>query len=261
MKKHLSINFDDRPAGMPVDTLVIHYTGMKTAEEALNRLQDGEAKVSAHYFIDEEGEVIQLVQEKNRAWHAGVSSWRGRENVNDFSIGIELVNPGHEFGYKHFEEPQMNALIKLCKEIMERHPIESQNVVGHSDIAPDRKEDPGEFFEWERLSNEGIGFYVHHEKNELRHVIVKAGTDGKDVKNLQERLAKYGYGIKIDGVFGEKTAKVVMAFQRHFYPARFWTAKTDSMWDRQVWNELAWESVSWDDVSDHTLEELLKHIS
>lgn len=146
-----SKNYNDRPAPL-IDTIVIHYTGMKTLETAIKRLCDEEAKVSCHYLIDRQGNVFYMVDEKYRAWHAGVSKWDGRENVNDFSIGIELENKGHEFGYEPFTEPQMLSLIDLCKSIKTRHNI--KHIVGHSDIAPDRKQDPGELFDWNRLKKE-----------------------------------------------------------------------------------------------------------
>src|SRR5690606_33634808 len=138
MHTQLSPNFDERPEGASIDMLVLHYTGMRTPEEALHRLQDEQAKVSAHYFVKEDGEIIQLVPESKRAWHAGVSCWRGRESLNDTSIGIEVVNPGHEFGYRHFPAIQMLSVIELCQEILDRHSIPARNVVGHSDIAPER---------------------------------------------------------------------------------------------------------------------------
>ncbi|MCW8952860.1 MAG: N-acetylmuramoyl-L-alanine amidase [Rhodospirillales bacterium] len=204
-----SPNFDDRPEGVPIDMLVIHYTGMKTAEAALERLSDPEAKVSAHYVIDENGSVIRLVAEENRAWHAGVSSWRGESDVNGRSIGIELVNPGREFGYRLFTEPQMESLAVLAADIVRRHAIPDRNVVGHSDVAPDRKEDPGELFEWDRLAREGIGLWP---------AWAKAPT--RDVAAVQRALAQYGYGLEASGVLDDATRKVVAAFQRHFRPER-----------------------------------------
>ena len=145
-----SPNYDARPEGIEIDMLVLHYTGMKTGEAALERLCDSAAKVSAHYLIHENGDVVQMVEEANRAWHAGVASWRGEADVNARSIGIELVNPGHEFGYREFPDAQLTALEGLCFDIFSRHAILARNVVGHSDIAPTRKQDPGELFPWQR---------------------------------------------------------------------------------------------------------------
>ena len=156
---HASPNHDARPAGGPVDMLVLHYTGMRSCAEALARLCDPAAKVSAHYLIDEDGTCVPLVAEDRRAWHAGVSFWRGHADINARSIGIELVNPGHEFGYRPFPEAQMRALIDLCRGILARHPIPPCNVVGHADVAPRRKRDPGDLFDWRRLAAAGIGLW------------------------------------------------------------------------------------------------------
>ncbi|MCG8546127.1 MAG: N-acetylmuramoyl-L-alanine amidase [Alphaproteobacteria bacterium] len=179
--------------------LVLHYTGMETAEAALERLCDPDAQVSAHYLIDEAGAVYRLVDETKRAWHAGRAAWRGHSDVNGRSVGIELANPGHEFGYRDFPEPQIGALIDLAREIIGRHPIPARNVVGHSDVAPDRKLDPGERFDWPRLANAGIGLWPKP----------MTGTPGGDARAL---LADYGY---------DSTARhAIGAFQRHFRPAR-----------------------------------------
>ncbi len=144
-----SPNFDART--LPVTMLVLHYTGMQDAASALARLTDPEAKVSAHYLVAEDGQIIRLVDEEDRAWHAGKSWWRGTSDVNSASVGIEIVNPGHEWGYRAFPEAQIEALIPLVRRIVHHHKITRGNVVGHSDIAPARKEDPGELFPWERL--------------------------------------------------------------------------------------------------------------
>lgn len=220
MAKLLSPNFNSRPEGIKIDTLVIHYTGMKTGEEALKRLCDENSEVSAHYMIEEDGEIIPIVAESDRAWHAGASSWRGQENVNDFSIGIELVNPGHEFGYKAFPDRQIDSLMRLCQELFERHPIENRNVVGHSDIAPKRKQDPGELFDWEALAIEGIGAWPDMPKDISSNLSLKAGDEGDAVRDLQRRLAFFGYEINTDGSFGIETSYVVKAFQRHFVPEK-----------------------------------------
>jgi N-acetylmuramoyl-L-alanine amidase len=149
-RKVASPNFDER--ALPISMVVLHYTGMPKADEALQRLCDPEAKVSAHYLIDEDGTVTALVPEDKRAWHAGRSYWRGITDVNSASVGIELVNPGHEWGYRPFPDAQMEALLPLLADIVERNRIEPVNVVGHSDIAPARKQDPGELFDWPRLA-------------------------------------------------------------------------------------------------------------
>ncbi len=181
--------------------LVLHYTGMQSAALALDRMGDSSSKVSAHYMIDEDGAVTRLVDEGERAWHAGVAGWRGESDVNGRSIGIELVNPGPEFGYRPFPEPQMAGLENLARDILFRHPIEARNVVGHSDVAPGRKIDPGELFDWQRLAAAGIGLWPG------------APADGADAARAGILLAEYGYET------GDLGAAVA-AFQRHFRPAR-----------------------------------------
>ncbi|HEV7265360.1 MAG TPA: N-acetylmuramoyl-L-alanine amidase [Falsiroseomonas sp.] len=154
-----SPNHDERPAGAPVDMLILHYTGMRSGAEAIARLRDPAARVSSHYVVEEDGAVFRLVAEERRAWHAGVSSWRGHTLLNGRSIGIEIVNPGHEHGYRPFPALQMAAVADLCLEILARHPIPARNVVGHSDVSPDRKEDPGELFDWQGLAANGVGVW------------------------------------------------------------------------------------------------------
>ena len=154
-----SPNHDERPPGEPIDTLVLHSPGMRTAEEALGRLRDPASRVSAHYVVEEDGLVWRLVPEGRRAWHAGVSHWRGRDSLNGRSIGVEVVNPGHEWGYRPFPALQMAAVCDLCLEILARHPIAARDVVAHSDISPDRKQDPGELFDWEGLAANGVGLW------------------------------------------------------------------------------------------------------
>jgi len=150
-----SPNQDDRP--LPVDMLILHYTGMQSAQAAIDRLRDPAAKVSSHYVVDEDGAIYRLVAEEQRAYHAGISYWRGRTALNDCSIGIEIVNPGHEWGYRPFPDAQMQAVRSLCLEILARHAIPARNVVGHSDVAPNRKQDPGELFPWRWLAGQGVG--------------------------------------------------------------------------------------------------------
>lgn len=231
---HPSPNVNNRPEGAAVTTLVLHYTGMKTSREALERMCDETAQVSAHYMVDEDGAVYRLVDEKKRAWHAGVSYWRGVENINDCSIGVEIVNPGHEFGYRPFPKPQMKAVLELSTDIVKRHGIAPCNVVAHSDIAPERKEDPGELFDWRMLAQAGVGLWVEAPA-EMGTASLAFGSVGKEVLAMQERLAALGYRIKADGFFGAKTRLVVIAFQRHFIQTRLdgiWTRQEDSVLDR-----------------------------
>lgn len=207
----VSPNFNDRSTGLPVDMLVIHYTGMKTCAEAKQRLCSLESQVSAHYLIEEDGTVHRLVDEDKRAWHAGVGWWRGAIDVNAHSIGIELVNPGHEFGYQDFPELQMVSLINLSKSILSRHDIAARNVVGHSDVAPRRKQDPGELFDWQRLASKGVGVWVDY-------ATPVSLTD----EEACIMLSAYGYSVI------ELTATVT-AFQRHFRPA-----KVDGIMDHET---------------------------
>ncbi len=204
-----SANFDSRE-GQAVDMLVLHYTGMKTAKDALIRLCDPEAKVSAHYVVDEDGTVYRVVPEDQRAWHAGVSSWRGNSNINARSIGIEIVNPGHEFGYRAFPDVQMKAVTALCKGILSRHKIPARNVVGHSDVAPDRKEDPGELFDWKGLAERGIGIWPQKDG---------FGDSGLGIREIQKKLQEFGYAIEPKDSWDEQAKKVVTAFQRRFRPS------------------------------------------
>jgi N-acetylmuramoyl-L-alanine amidase len=195
-----SPNWNERK--LPISMVVLHYTGMQSAKEALERMCDPEAEVSAHYMIDEEGIVTNLVPEAKRAWHAGRSYWRGETDVNSASIGIELVNPGHEFGYRPFPEAQMDALLPLLADIMDRHDIPRANVVGHSDIAPARKQDPGELFDWERLGELGLALDIPAAKMNLFY-------DNPGAFYLA--LERFGYDIT-DG------RAAVSAFQRRFRP-------------------------------------------
>lgn len=230
-----SPNADARMEGAVIDTLILHYTGMPTGEAAIQRLCDAEAKVSAHYVVEEDGRIFQLVAEEKRAWHAGLSYWRGRERLNDYSIGVEIVNPGHEFGYRPFPEAQIESVIELCKGILSRHPIEARNVIGHSDIAPSRKEDPGELFPWARLAANGIGLWAEVPEGVTCTPIARIGDSGVLVEDFQHRLADFGYGIKTDGNFGAKTEFIVKAFQRHYDPANvcgIWTECSSAMLER-----------------------------
>ena len=229
---HPSPNHDSRHA-QAIDMLVLHYTDMLSADEAIARLCDPAAQVSAHYLVGEAGQVASLVDESQRAWHAGESSWRGNANINARSIGVEIANPGHSHGYVPFPEAQMQAVERLCREIIERHRIEAHNVVGHSDIAFLRKADPGELFDWARLAKAGVGIFPFAAKPVLGSGL-KRGDAGKPVIRLQTSLANWGYGLKLDGEFGEKTEKCVVAFQRHYRPANI-----SGVWDDECAGLLA----------------------
>ena len=207
-----SPNFDERTA--PPSMIVLHYTGMPTGAAALDRLRDPEAKVSAHYLVEEDGRVFRLVAEERRAWHAGVSFWRGRRNVNGDSIGIELVNPGHEFGYRAFPEVQIEAVIGLLADIRSRWSIEDRDIVGHSDIAPDRKDDPGELFPWAALAEAGHGLWA--DPPPAPGAAIGEGEEGAAVFALQAGLTRLGYDLPPSGSFDAATTLTVRAFQRHW---------------------------------------------
>ena len=211
-----SPNFDSRTA--PPSVLVLHYTGMQTGQEALDRLRDPAAKVSSHYLVEEDGRVFRLVAEERRAWHAGASYWRGRRNLNGESIGIEIVNPGHEWGYRPFPEAQIAAVIALVADIRTRWNIEDRDIVGHSDVAPDRKEDPGELFPWKRLAEAGHGLWA--EWPPAPGAPIGEGEEGAAVFALQAGLTRLGFDLPPTGRFDAGTTTVVRAFQRHWRPER-----------------------------------------
>ncbi len=197
-----SPNSDDRGGHQPT-ILLLHYTGMRTAEDAINQLTDKESKVSAHYTVDEGGVIYQHVDEEKRAWHAGQAYWQGEKNINAVSIGIEIVNPGHEFGYKEFAEPQIISLKKLCADILNRYDFEY--VLAHSDVAPTRKQDPGELFPWKEFAQEGVGVWPDVSDEDI---VKGAGID------IYQALHDYGYG-------DYNQEDVLIAFQRHFVPEVF----------------------------------------
>lgn len=200
--KKSSPNFDER--NDEINFFILHYTGMKTAEEAIERLCCAEAQVSSHYTVDEDGTIYQHVDEQMRAWHAGVSSWLGENKINAKSIGIEIVNPGHEFGYREFNAPQLNALKELCLDILNRHNIE--HILAHSDIAPDRKQDPGELFPWKDFAKAGIGIWPDVSDED----IIKGGMMQDVARNL-----------RLIGYEATKPHNMLIAFQRHFVPEVF----------------------------------------
>jgi N-acetylmuramoyl-L-alanine amidase len=211
-----SPNFDARTA--PPEILVLHYTGMRNGPEALDRLRDPDAKVSAHYMVEEDGRVFRLVPEERRAWHAGVSYWKGQRNINGVSIGVEIVNPGHEFGYRPFKDAQIAAVIDLVADIRSRWMIEDGMIVGHADVAPARKQDPGELFPWKRLAEAGHGLWI--EAPPAPGAPLKRGDEGPGVFALQAGFTRLGYDLPPSGQFDEATEQVVTAFQRHWRQSR-----------------------------------------
>ncbi len=216
-----SPNHGPRPAGQPIDIMLLHYTGMTSSAAALARLCDPESKVSAHYLIDEAGTCYRIVPEARRAWHAGESFWAGARDINSRSIGIELANPGHEFGYRPFPAAQMAALEALAKAILARHPIPPHRVLGHADVAPLRKQDPGELFDWARLARAGIGLWPDSGFEPAADGPTLAeGMDGPAVLELKRALRRFGYGVEASRGYDAITTAVVTAFQRHFRPRR-----------------------------------------
>jgi N-acetylmuramoyl-L-alanine amidase len=223
-----SPNYGDRAGGRAPDMIVLHYTGMPDAEGALARLCTVGTDVSAHYVVLEDGRIVQCVPEVQRAWHAGASSWAGEQDINSCSIGIEIVNRGHDWGYPDYPRRQIAAVTALCRGIMLRRNIVPQRVLGHSDVAPARKQDPGEKFPWHSLAGSGVGHWVFPARI-VPGDALKPGATGDDVRALQEALKRYGYGIETSGKYDAPTAQVVTAFQRHFRPA-----KVDGLADRST---------------------------
>lgn len=209
-----AVNVEPRRNARAVDMIVLHYTGMSSAASACERLCGAEGGVSCHYLVDEDGAIIQMVGEEFRAWHAGVSCWQGETDINSRSIGIEIQNPGHALGYRGFPAGQMSAVSALCRDISSRHNIPARHVLAHSDVAPGRKIDPGERFDWEFLYRTGVGHWVPPEAPG------GPGLGPTELRRFQELLASYGYGLLVTGQLDEQTRRVSDAFSRHFRPAQ-----------------------------------------
>jgi N-acetylmuramoyl-L-alanine amidase len=203
-----SVNYGERAGGAAPDMIVLHYTGMPDADAALQRLTSAGTNVSAHYVVHEDGRIIQCVPEAARAWHAGVSSWAGETDINSRSIGIEIANSGHDWGYPDYPRRQIAAVIALCRGIVVRR-----------NIKPHRKKDPGEKFPWDLLAASKIGHWVRPEPI-LDGETLSLGADGERVNELQKTLADYGYGVEVTGQYDAQTFEVVAAFQRHFRPQK-----------------------------------------
>ena len=214
-----SPNVEPRQNGKTVRILLLHYTGMDDAEQACAWLCNPASKVSSHYLIDNEGRITQMVDEDLRAWHAGRSVWKGERDINSCSIGIEIHNPGHDGGYPDFPKSQMAAVVALGRDVATRHAIRPEHVLAHSDVAPQRKIDPGEKFDWKSLHEQGLGHWVAPRRLGGGQFL-QLGDSGDAVEALQAMLALYGYGVDITGAFDAGTKSVVTAFQRHFRPAR-----------------------------------------
>ncbi|MBV1707312.1 MAG: N-acetylmuramoyl-L-alanine amidase [Hyphomicrobiales bacterium] len=212
-----SPNFGARRA--PLDSIILHYTGMETAEGALAWLRNPASEVSCHYFIDEDGQITQMVAESARAWHAGTSNWRGQDDLNSRSIGIEIVNQGAIAHFPPYPPQQIASVIKLCRDIIQRHGLRPEAILAHSDVAPARKQDPGENFPWHELHAHGVGLWVPAEPF-VEGPVLEDGHSGSAVLELQQALIRYGYGLEASGQFDAATRAVVTAFQRHFRQAR-----------------------------------------
>jgi N-acetylmuramoyl-L-alanine amidase len=215
-----SPNHGERKDGRRVDMILLHYTGMRYADAALELLKAPSSDVSCHYFVYEDGRIVQLVQESRRAWHAGKSSWGGENDVNSCSIGIEIVNPGHDHGYPPFPKRQIAAVTALCRSIQTRHPIAPTRVLAHSDVAPSRKQDPGEKFPWRTLYDSGVGHWVKPAPILEFGQTLRPGDRSNAVGTMQKLLGEYGYGLDVTGEYDVATRDVVTAFQRHFRPDR-----------------------------------------
>jgi N-acetylmuramoyl-L-alanine amidase len=213
-----SPNHGERRGFARPDSIVLHYTGMSTDAAALALLCDPAAEVSSHYLIDAAGRIHQLVPEARRAWHAGVSCWRGERDMNSASIGVEIGNPGHDGGLPPFPDGQIGAVIALCRDVAQRCAIRPERILAHSDIAPSRKRDPGEAFPWAALARAGVGHWV--DAPPPSDPLFSRGMEGTPVRGLQSLLSLYGYDLEANGVYEARTETVVAAFQRHFRPAR-----------------------------------------
>ena len=214
-----SPNFGERRGFARPDMILLHYTGMESGEAAEAWLCNPASEVSSHYLVHENGRIVQMVRESDRAWHAGKSFWRGNADINSCSVGIEIVNPGHACGYKAFPKRQIEAVIELCLGITGRHAVRPERVLAHSDVAPGRKVDPGEKFPWKTLAEAGLGLFVPPARISTGPAL-DSGAAGPAVEDVQASLARCGYGIEITGAYDERTRTVVAAFQRHFRPRR-----------------------------------------
>jgi N-acetylmuramoyl-L-alanine amidase len=215
-----SPNHGERAGGRRPDMILLHYTGMENAGAALERLRASESEVSSHYLVFEDGRISQLVPESRRAWHAGKAFWAGETDINSCSIGIEIANPGHDFGYPEFPKRQIAAVTALCRSILTRFAIPPIRVLAHSDVAPARKQDPGEKFPWRTLHDSGVGHWVKPAPIMNFGQPLAPGSRGTAVAMLQKMLRDYGYGIEATGDYDAATREVVIAFQRHFRPER-----------------------------------------
>lgn len=215
-----SPNVEPRRGGVTPDLLLLHYTGMASCAHAIDWLTAPQSRVSCHYVIDEAGVITQLVAEAERAWHAGEAVWQGETDINSRSVGIEIHNRGHDDGYPDFPDAQMSRLEALCLDIVGRWRIRPERVLAHSDVAPHRKIDPGEKFDWRRLKRTGIGHWVEPVAVDASDAGLGPDDAGASIARAQDLLARYGYGVASGGRLDHATGIVLKAFQRHFRPDR-----------------------------------------
>ena len=215
IKEIYSPNFDTKKRTKKlIKFIIIHYTGMQSERESIKRLCNVRSKVSSHYLINKKGKIYRLINDSDVAWHAGKSYWKKYKNLNKNSIGIELVNKGHKFGYENFSNKQISSLLQLCKVLILKYKIKRRNIIGHSDIAPLRKSDPGEKFPWEYLAKNRIGIWHNHKPNFLKKIRKVNVSKKTDFKNFLHNLSRIGYYSKYKKKFF--LSKLIKAFQRHF---------------------------------------------
>ncbi len=228
-------NFGDRKLRSLIDTIIIHHTNTPDLATTVKILTNPKLKVSAHYLIDEDGSVVQMVKDEKKAWHAGQSYWRGRDHINNYSIGIEIINNG----YEPFKTPQTLAVIKLCHELKDRFTIDELNIVGHADVAPNRKVDPSKYFDWKLLNENGIGIYSIKMPDTIA-TMHRFGSVSKEIKTLRKKLITFGYGIEGDETrYDAKLENIINAFKRHHCPETY-------------------ETFGWDTLAEVRLDDLLK---
>jgi N-acetylmuramoyl-L-alanine amidase len=220
LERHPSPNFGPRREGAAIDMIVLHYTGMESADAAVAWLCSPQSQVSCHYLVHEDGRIVAIVDEAARAWHAGVSSWEGETDINSRSIGIEIANPGHQFGYPDFPRAQIAAVIELCRDIIARRGIRPERVLAHSDVAPGRKIDPGEKFPWAALAGAGVGLWAEPQHAQAGEDALMKGDHGVAVARLRTMLHRFGYALPLNDAFDGPLEVVVAAFQAHYRQRR-----------------------------------------
>jgi N-acetylmuramoyl-L-alanine amidase len=231
---HPSPNAGERRKGLSPRLVVLHYTGMTSAEQAIEWLANPKSKVSCHYVVDEEGRITQMVPEGKRAWHAGASHWAGEADINSVSIGIEIQNPGHDRGYPDFPLGQMQGIAALCRDIARRRAVPPEGILAHSDVSPGRKIDPGEKLDWGWLARAGVGHWVEPAPLDPACADLVPEDETGTIAEAQALLRRYGYDIEVHGGLDARTRVVVRAFQTHFRPKR-----VDGQLDRATFDTLS----------------------